>query len=82
MSASFMLLLFSILQEEIKKPSIYISFVNVGIMFFSAFSQPLIGFYIDYALTLQISVHLCLKSIIIVLPLVLIPAYTMTYSIK
>lgn len=82
MAASFMLLIFTIIQKKFEQPSLYIAITNVGIILFSVCIQPLMGYYLDYTTSLEFPMDLSLKIALSCLPLVLIPAYTITHYLK
>jgi predicted MFS family arabinose efflux permease len=81
-SAAFMLLIFSIVQQQLKESSLTIAIINVGIMVSSVCAQPIIGWYLDASPELALPLNFSLKIAMSFLPLILIPAYTVTNSLK
>ena len=77
-----MLLIFTFIQKKISQPALSIVIVNVAVMLISVCFQPLMGWYLDYTFMLNWSLELSLKTALLVLPLVLIPAYTVTHHLK
>jgi MFS family permease len=81
LAASFMLLIFTFIQKKISQPALSIVIVNVTVLLISVCFQPLMGWYLDYTSSLNWSLEISLKTALLVLPLVLIPAYTVTHHL-